>query len=190
MKRPIAVLLLSCAAPIAAGTSASVSAAPGLTVLYSFTGGADGANPSGSLIIDSAGSLYGTTVNGGVSGYDTVFKLRPNGTETVIYSFTGGADGFNAYSGLIADSAGNVYGTTIYGGASGNGAVYKVTPSGTETVLYSFTGGADGANPYAGLIADSAGNVYGAANSGGASGNGTVFKLTGTGFVTAGHGHH
>jgi uncharacterized repeat protein (TIGR03803 family) len=84
---------------------------------------------------------------------------------------------------LIADSAGNLYGTTTQGGASGNGVVFKLSPGGTETVLYSFTGGSsDGAFPIAGLLADGAGNLYGMTGSGGTSNDGVVFKLTGTGF--------
>jgi uncharacterized repeat protein (TIGR03803 family) len=113
-----------------------------------------------------------------------VFKLSPSGTETVLYTFTGGIDGGGPFAGLIADSAGNLYGTTVSGGV-GNGVVFKLSPSGTETVLYSFTGGSDGGQPFAGLIADSAGNLYGTTNSGGLGNNGVVLKLAGTGFVTA-----
>jgi uncharacterized repeat protein (TIGR03803 family) len=88
-------------------------------------------------------------------------------------------------AGLIADSAGNLYGTTQIGGASGNGVVFKLSPSGTETVLHAFTGGSDGGAPICDLVADSAGNLYGTtAQGGGASGSGVVFKLAGTGFVT------
>ncbi len=97
-------------------------------------------------------------------------------TLTTIYTFTGG-DGANPHAGLIADAAGNLYGTTVYGGANGNGTVFKVTPTGSETVLYSFTGGSDGANPEAGLIADASGNLYGTTANGGSNGVGTVFKL-------------
>jgi uncharacterized repeat protein (TIGR03803 family) len=111
---------------------------------------------------------------------------------TVLYTFTGGSDGGNPAAGLIADSNANLYGTSLEGGASGSGCggfgcgtVFKLSPGGTETVLYSFTGGGDGGTPYAGLIVDSSGNLYGTTEEGGASGNGTVFELTGTGFVPA-----
>jgi uncharacterized repeat protein (TIGR03803 family) len=150
------------------------------TVLYSFTGGADGSGPSAGLIRNSAGNLYGTTSDGGTSGRGVVFKLDTTGTETVLYSFTGEADGGYPSAGLIQDSAGNLYGTTEYGGASNDGVVFKVDTSGTETVLHSFRGG-DGATPFAGLIRDSAGDLYGTTYVGGASGLGVVFKLNKTG---------
>jgi uncharacterized repeat protein (TIGR03803 family) len=176
--------------------AAAIAKAPNETVLYNFTGGSDGANPSnGSLIIDSSGALYGTTVYGGTlgaGGDGTVYKLTPhrNGwTRTVLHSFpptgsTPGPDGVNPFAGVIFGSDGALYGTTVFGGNSGNGTVYKLTPpsSGTvwnETVLYNFTGGADGANPSNGsLIIDSSGALYGGTINGGNSGNGTVYKLT------------
>ncbi|MGH6839302.1 MAG: choice-of-anchor tandem repeat GloVer-containing protein [Methylocella sp.] len=164
------------------------------TVLYSFKGGSDGGAPEGGMIADSSGNLYGTTGVGGASvcidglGCGVVFKLTPGGTETVLHSFAGGSDGSDPVGGLIADSSGNLFGTTGGGGGSGCGGsgcgtVFKLTPGGTETVLYSFTGGSDGGLPRAGLIADSGGNLYGTTLNGGASDAGTVFKLTGTGFV-------
>ena len=175
------------------------------TVLYSF--GAtnpigsttDGANPYASLIMDTYGNLYGTTLYGGNSNNGTVFKLTPNDSgysETVLYSF--GAtnpigsttDGTYPYSSLIMDASGNLYGTTFDGGNNNKGTVFKLTPSGSETVLYSF--GAtnpigsttDGANPQAGLIMDANGNLYGTTSGGGSKGNGTVFKLTPSGSET------
>ena len=117
------------------------------TVLHSFTGGADGGYPVASLIRDSAGNLYGTTVYGCVLRAGVVFKLDTAGTETVLYGFKGGADGAYPLAGLIRDSAGNLYGTTSGGGVSGQGVVFKVDTTGTETVLYNFTGGADGGLP-------------------------------------------
>ena len=105
------------------------------------------------MVRDSAGNLYGTTNGaysdvggGGTNNAGVVFKVDTSGHETVLYSFTGGADG-SSPNGVILDSAGNLYGTTTYGGASGAGVVFKVDTSGHETVLYSFTGGADGGNP-------------------------------------------
>jgi uncharacterized repeat protein (TIGR03803 family) len=168
------------------------SCGSGFKVLYSFTGGADGANPAAGLIRDAPGNLYGTTAQGGhqssacTFGNGTcgvVFKLSPTGTETVLHSFTGGADGGNPVAGLVRDAAGNLYGTTQYGGVAcfGNttcGVVFKLSPSGAETVLHTFTGGADGGNPTAGLIQDPAGNLYGTASVGGSGGGGVVFRLT------------
>jgi uncharacterized repeat protein (TIGR03803 family) len=148
------------------------------TLLYSFTGGSDGAHPRAGVVRDSAGNLYGTTVDGGASGNGLVFKVTPAGMETVLVSFTGGADGGLPYADLIRDSAGNLYGTTSAGGAFGWGAVFKVDKTAKETVLYSFTGGTDGSCPMAGLIRDSAGNLYGTTEFGGNAGVGVVFKLT------------
>ena len=148
------------------------------TVLYSFANGIDGGFPEDGLIRDSAGNLYGTASTGGASGAGVVFKLDNTGHETVLYNFTGGTDGAHPYAGLVRDSAGNLYGTTPYGGNKGYGVVYKVTPAGSETVIYSFKGTADGANPQAGLLRDSAGNLYGTALHGGADSAGVVFKVT------------
>ncbi|HTV34519.1 MAG TPA: choice-of-anchor tandem repeat GloVer-containing protein, partial [Methylocella sp.] len=161
------------------------------TVLHSFEGPGDGIYPVAGLIFDSSSNLYGTTVNGGATlAAGAVFKLAPDGTETVLHSFRGHGDGANPFAGLIADSQGNLYGTTPSGGSSncgaGCGTVFKLAPDGTSyKVLYTFAGGSDGFYPYAGLIADSQGNLYGTTTGGGANdSNGTVFKLTGTGFDT------
>ena len=111
-----------------------------------------------------------------------MYKLDTTGTETVLYSFTGGADGSNPQAGVIRDSAGNLYGTTANGGVGGySGAVFKLDTADKETVLYIFSGGADGSNPTAGVIGDSGGNLYGTTSLGGIapwpSGYGVVFKL-------------
>ncbi|MGA7558182.1 MAG: choice-of-anchor tandem repeat GloVer-containing protein [Terriglobales bacterium] len=162
------------------------------TVLYSFCSQpncSDGAYPQSSLIFDAAGNLYGTTNSGGLWGYGTVFELSPNGNggwnETVLYSFTGGADGANpTYSSVMFDSVGNLYGTGYGGGANGYGVVFELSPAGaswTETVLYSFANTPDGANPVNGLIMDPAGNLYGKTFNGG-QGNGVVFQLSPSGF--------
>jgi len=161
-------------------------------VLYSFTGGADGAHPNGGLIGDSAGNLYGTTSGGGTAGYGVVYKLDSTGHEAVLYSFKGGADGAFPNAGVIRDSTGNLYGTTSSGGPGGadvgNGVVYKLDTAGHETLLYTFTGGADGANPSAGVIRDSTGNLYGTTQYGGTlpgnRGYGVVYKLDATGHET------
>ena len=118
-----------------------------------------------------------------------VFKLDTRGKETVLHSFAGGTDGQYPWAGLVRDSDGGLYGTTFYGGASNYGVVFKVDAAGTETVLYSFTGGADGGNPTAGVIRDSAGNLYGTTNIGGAPGMGygVVFELDMAGTETVLH---
>src|SRR5580658_6853701 len=150
------------------------------TVLHRFKD-TDGAFPYAGLIRDSAGNLYGTTESGGASNYGVVFKVDTTGMETVLYTFTGAGGGLPFYGHLIGDSAGNLYGTTVIGGASNWGVVFKLDTTGMETVLYNFTGGADGGWPKAGLIRDSAGNFYGTAYLGGAYGFGVVFKLDTTG---------
>jgi uncharacterized repeat protein (TIGR03803 family) len=164
------------------------------TVLYSFcsqSSCADGSYPEAGLIMDGAGNLYGTTNSGGTSGTGVVFKLAPDGTETVLYNFcsqSNCADGSYPSAGLIMDGAGNLYGTTNGGGTSGTGVVagvvFKLAPDGTEIVLYSFcsqSSCADGSYPEAGLIMDGAGNLYGTTLSGGSTsgtGQGVVFMVT------------
>jgi uncharacterized repeat protein (TIGR03803 family) len=164
------------------------------SVLYSFTGGADGADPYPSLITDTAGNLYGTALAGGSSncsgGCGVVFKVDKNGTETVLYSFKGGTtDGCGPGAPLIRDSAGNFYGTTGECGASGFGTVFKLPNGGKEKVLHSFAGTpSDGQYPYYGaLLIDKEGNLYGVTDTGGASGDGTLFKLSKTGKETLLH---
>ncbi|HEX4077254.1 MAG TPA: choice-of-anchor tandem repeat GloVer-containing protein [Rhizomicrobium sp.] len=204
------------------------------TVLHHFTNGNDGGYPEYDLVLDKAGNLYGTTLAGGAGGTGVVFKLAPDGTETVIhsfsdesprsgvmrnkkgnfygtaaggccglvyklakdgtetvlYAFTGGADGDGPgfFGSLVADKAGNLYGTTVGGGVYGEGVVFKVAPGGTETVLHSFMGGRDGSIPDGGVIADEAGNLYGTTYMGGGTGCGggcgTVFKLAPDGTET------
>ena len=164
-----------------AGVVYKVNTAGHQTVLYSFTGGADGGQTRAGVIRDSAGNLYGTTYGGGASGYGVVYKVDAAGHETVLYTFTGGPDGMWLYAGVIRDSAGNLYGTTYGGGAANAGVVFKLDTAGNETVLYNFTGGIDGAGPQAGVIRDSAGNLYGTAGGGIVSacqrGCGVVYKL-------------
>ena len=178
------------------------------TVLYTFAEGADGEFPSAGVIRDNAGNLYGTTLLGGDlscgGGYGcgAVFKLDTAGKETVLYGFAGGTDGSQPYGGLTQDGAGNFYGTTSQGGdpscgsgGSGCGTVFKLDKSGKETVLYRFTGtGEDGAYPYAGVVRDRKGNLYGATYAGGGvdcsygEGKcGTLFKLDPAGKETVLH---
>ena len=180
----------SCIVTVTSGTQNSNYA-----VIYSFLGGTDGTDPWGGLIEDLQGNLYGTTSRGGASGYGTVFKVDTTGKETVLYSFTGGVDGGLPYASLVEDSLGNLYGTTFGGGVSGKGTVFKLNSSGKETVLYSFTNGADGGEPLGQLVMDAEGNLYGTASGGGNPacynahdgdyGCGTVFKVDTSGNQTA-----
>jgi uncharacterized repeat protein (TIGR03803 family) len=161
-----------------AGVVFKVDTSGNETVLYSFTGGSDGGYPLAGVIRDSKGNLYGTTNGGGASGAGVVFKVDTFGNETVLYSFTGGSDGgYPLWVVLVRDSAGNLYGTTNGGGASGAGVVFKVNAAGNETVLHSFTGGADGGNPYAGVILGPEGNLYGTTAFGGETNAGVVFEI-------------
>jgi uncharacterized repeat protein (TIGR03803 family) len=153
-----------------------------LTVLYSFAT-RTGALPSSGVIRDGAGNLYGTTWFGGTDQWGTVFEVTSGAKETVLYNFTGGKDGKYAYSGLLRDSSGNLYGATLAGGTYQGGAVFKVDTMGKETVLYSFTGRSDGASPW-GLTRDSAGNLYGTTGAGGSAGNGVVYELNASGYQT------
>jgi len=164
----VSLLLFAALAPPAGAQSFSV--------LYNFLGAPnDGAVPFSSLTADSSGNLYGTTESGGPYGAGTVFELPATGGEIVLYSFTGGVDGDIPTEGLVRDESGNFYGTTLWGGntagicprsAAGCGVVFKLTPDGQETVLYNFTGGADGAYPSGSLIRDAAGNLYGTTGEG------------------------
>jgi uncharacterized repeat protein (TIGR03803 family) len=160
------------------------------TVLYRFRGQPDGDGPDG-VVRDAAGNLYGATSFGGSGcpgqhGCGTVFKLDASGKETILHRFGREGDGRFPTAGVIRDAAGNLYGTTYTGGVLslcgvGCGTIFKVDASGKETVLHRFTGGADGASPYGGLIQDGAGNLYGTAQTG------TVFKLDATGKFTVLH---
>lgn len=173
----------------------SLSLPPGLaaqeatyTVLHKFTGGADGANPMAGLIADQDGNLYGTTTYGGSFNYGTVFKLEPSAKETVLHNFAGG-EGMWPEGTLLLDQSGNLYGTTTNGGTPeggscrfGCGTVFKIDSTGSYTVLYAFTGGADGSNPSSSLILDHAGNLYGTAAGGNYeygcfNGCGVVYKV-------------
>jgi uncharacterized repeat protein (TIGR03803 family) len=177
--------------PLFAGTVFTLEKGGRQTVLYSFKGGADGGTPEAGLIQDSDGNLYGTTVFGGAFGQGVVFKLDAVGIESVLHSFKGLGDGTNTLAPLIRDAAGNLYGTASGGGSfqgpcsgSGCGTVFKLAPNGKLTVLHTFTGGSDGANPVA-LVRDAAGNLIGTASYGGdpdctvggLPGCGVVFRL-------------
>ncbi len=165
-----------------------------LSPIYTFQGQPDGAGPYSRVVFGPGGVLYGTTTVGGAEGYGTVFSLQPPATacrtafcpwkETVLYSFTGGADGANPeYGDLSFDREGNIYGTTYGGGSSGVGVVFKLSRSGnswTESVIWNFSGSSDGADPISGVIFDNVGNLYGATSYGGANRIGTVYELTPT----------
>jgi uncharacterized repeat protein (TIGR03803 family) len=160
------------------------------TVLHSFRGADDGANPYAGVIVDAAGNLYGTTFAGGTSDLGTAFKLSSNAdgswTETILHTFTGHSDGSRPYGALTFDHNGNLYGTTNAGGPNGHGTVFKMRPMPNgqwiKTVLYGFSGRRDGGWPGAGVVLDGAGNIYGTAAVGGAGGDpdhsGVVFEIT------------
>ena len=156
------------------------------TVLHAFCtkpNCTDGADPFAGVVMDNAGNLYGATNSGGKGGGGVVFKLTPSGIETQLHAFCSNAmckDG-HAPIGVIVDGAGNVYGTTIEGGKHDAGAIFKITPDGTETVLYSFCSRAacaDGETPFGSLIADDTGNLYGTTAGGGSNNAGVVFKIS------------
>lgn len=191
-------LLSTLAIPVRLAAHDDEAAGRPYTVLYAFTGGADGAEPLAGLVQDKEGNLYGTTYKDGdfsgvictfLAGCGVVFKLDPVGNETLLYTFTGGTDGASPVGGLILDDVGNLYGTTYFGGAEpcpesqyGCGVVFKLDPAGNERVLCTFTGGADGALPRGNLVRDKLGNLYGATERGGISPYfGVIFKVDLTG---------
>src|ERR1700691_999961 len=181
-----------------AGTVFKITPSGTLTTLYNFcsqSGCMDGEAPYAGLVQGADGDFYGTTEGGGANGGGTVFKITPEGRLTTLYSFCAlidCADGDAPMAGLIQGNGGDFYGTNANGGANlgirpGGGTVFKITPNGALTILYSFcsqTGCADGQNTYAGLVQGTDGDFYGTTYLGGATGNGTVFKITPTGTLT------
>jgi uncharacterized repeat protein (TIGR03803 family) len=167
-----------------------------LTVLNSFTNFSSAVRPMGRLVQGTNGNFYGTTSGGGFPGYPyfgtgTVFEMAPEGELTELYPFTNGVDGGNPEAGLVQGADGNFYGTTTSGGIPRTdrpvntfGTIYKITPRGAFTPLYTFTNGADGAYPHCQLIQWSDGNFYGTAPSGGSNGYGTIFEITPSGSFT------
>jgi uncharacterized repeat protein (TIGR03803 family) len=192
--------LFLCSVPLAAS-------ARGFSALHAFAGSTDGSRPFAPLLQDAAGNLYGTTGDGGGTGCGgngcgTVFRIAPDGTETILYAFQGGPDGEEPLAGLIADASGNLYGTTTTGGNPdclysakhlGCGTVFELSPGGTKTILYTFAGGKDGSQPWASLAMDQAGDLFGTTAEGGGDGNtgrkrcgssagcGTVFEIAADG---------
>jgi uncharacterized repeat protein (TIGR03803 family) len=189
------VAIVALAAAALPGSKLNASNAE--SVIYNFATAAEGIQPHGTLIADKSGNLYGTTTyggsfgNGATLGNGVVFELTSTGTdwtETVLYEFQGGSnDGANPFSALTMDTAGNLYGTTDFGGyqncTGGCGTVFELSPPGiaggawTESVLHSFSGGSDGQGPRCTLALDNAGNLYGTTGGGGAA-FGVVFELS------------
>lgn len=168
---------------LAVTLTTNLSQAQTYSVLYSFGGvPGDGMEPSGTLIQDASGNLYGTTQVGGKNGVGTVFKLTPTGTETVLYDFNLRPDAMLPNFGLFQDAAGNLFGASgeggTYGTKNGDGTVFKLDSAGNETLLHSFGKGKDGNYPASVLIADTKGSLYGTTAGGGNHGYGTVFKIT------------
>jgi uncharacterized repeat protein (TIGR03803 family) len=165
------------------GTVFKLDATGNATVLHTFDDPLGGRYPWAGLVPDPAGSLYGTTLGGGVFGLGTIFKITPTGYFRVVHSFDG-FDGDGSYGALARDAAGNLYGTSPMGGASRNGSVFRMNTAGKGRLLHSFNGAPDGASPRSRLIVDDVGNLYGTTIDGGANGYGIVFKLDSLGNET------
>jgi uncharacterized repeat protein (TIGR03803 family) len=163
-----------------AGTVFRIGSGGSYSNLYSFDGSPnDGANSAASLVQGGDGNFYGTTYYGGTSNAGTVFWINPGGSETNLHSFLGPpTDGVNPIAGLVRGSDGNFYGTTVAGGTSNAGTVFRISPGGSYSNLYSFAGSPnDGDAPTAGLVQGSDGNFYGTTSMGGTSNVGNVFRI-------------
>jgi len=164
--------------------AATVAGAQTYTDLYNFDN-THGADPQAILAQGRDGNLYGTTYNGGTKGTGEVFQITPSGSLTVLHNFDGGINGGYPQSGLTLGTGGNFYGTTYYGGANEYcGTIFKITPRGNLTTLYSFTGGNDGEQPFAPPIQGTDGSFYGTANRVNCGGCGTVYKITPSGTLS------
>jgi uncharacterized repeat protein (TIGR03803 family) len=161
------------------GTVFRISSSGSLTTLRSL-GVSDGGYSYATLVQGSDGNFYGTTSASGFgpSSKGTVFRISPSGSFTNLWEFNGCSDGAGPYAGLVQGSDGNFYGTTSGNGSSGNGTVFRISPSGSLTALWVFTNGLDGAKSYASLVQGIDGSFYGTTSVGGASGNGTVFRIS------------
>jgi uncharacterized repeat protein (TIGR03803 family) len=186
---------IGCSGSTGCGTVFSITAKGELTTLYSLcqqSNCTDGLGPYAGLVQGRDGNFYGTTIRGGTNECEeagatcgTVFKITPTGTLTTLYSFDDMPNGEYPYAGLVQGADGNFYGTAYQGGASNDGTVFKITSSGTLTVLHSFDG-TDGRLPNAALVQGTDGNFYGTTYVGGANGanNGTIFEITSAGVLT------
>jgi uncharacterized repeat protein (TIGR03803 family) len=168
-------------------TTAIILRAQTFTILHSFDG-TDGYNPAAALVQGMDGNLYGVTVNDGANGGGTVFKVTPSGALTVLHNFCSQSsctDGENSFAGLVLAAGGDFYGTTANGGTNSSGTVFKITPNGTLTTLYSFCSesGCTG-SPLATLVQAANGDLYGTSPISGANNHGTIFKLTPSGTPT------
>jgi len=161
-----------------AGTIFQITTNGTLTNLFEFNN-TDGLNPYAGLSFGTDGNLYGTTASGGTNGAGTAFQITTNGVLTTLFQF-GGADGlYYSEGGLVAGNNNTLFGTTYRGGAKNDGAVFQLTTNGLLTTLYSFTNGSDGADPFAGVMRDASGNLYGTALYAGTNGGyGTVYSLS------------
>ena len=181
MPRFLSVILLVTSGILVSGQAAGAQTR--LEVVHAFAGGTDGANPRASLIQGTDGDFYGTTTKGGAFDLGTIFKMTPGGVVTVLHAFAGGADGASPCCNLIQAADGDFYGTTIYGGTPGFGTVFKMTRSGTVTVLHAFTGSAEGGYPRAPLLQANDGTFYGI-SSGGSRFSGVLFSITPGGTIS------
>jgi uncharacterized repeat protein (TIGR03803 family) len=167
-----------------AGSIFKLTPAGAFTSLYSFQGGQSGAYPYGALAQAADGNFYGTTVEGGIYGYGTLFRMSPAGSVSFLYSFNAGGPGAFPLDGLTLGPDGNYYGTAEQGGLVGYGSVFRLTTNGTVSTVFGFSGDADGAYPYAGLTLGSDGKLYGTTQLGGPNGYGTIFQLGIDGVLT------
>jgi uncharacterized repeat protein (TIGR03803 family) len=151
---------------------------------FTFGPSPDSERPLGPVLLANDGNFYGTTYTGGANDAGTVYRVTPSGTKSVLWSFGHGADGGYPKSALIQARDGNLYGTTTGGGAFGGGTVFKLTPGGVESILWSFGSGADGTDPEAGVIQGSDGAFYGTTFLGGTQSRGIVFKVAQSGVET------
>jgi uncharacterized repeat protein (TIGR03803 family) len=159
------------------GTIFSVSPSGTFAVLHDLDGNAEGYACDAALVTAPDGSFFGMLSYGGPSGQGAVFRITPSGAFTLLHSFAGTADGGMPSGGFLLGTNGNLYGTLRSGGSGNAGALFRMTPAGAVTLLYSFTGGADGGQPLGGLVQGTDGSLYGTTETGGSNNLGTVFKF-------------
>jgi uncharacterized repeat protein (TIGR03803 family) len=168
------------------GTVFQITPAGTLTTLHTFTNGNDGGSPTAALVQGADGSFYGAAQTGGTNDNGTIFKISTSGVFSTLYLFKGGVDGANPSATLTLGNDGNFYGVCSYGGTTGNGNVFKITPAGVPTTLYSFTGTNDGGDPEAPLVLASDGKLYGTTLFAAAA-YGTIFQITTNGLFATLH---